>query len=299
LSARVPLVRFSLIRNIETEFNAMAERISTLVEDNRLLSSAVSHDLRTPIARLRFGLDALSEEDNPEVQDRYMVRISNDLAEMEHLVEVLLDYARLEKQQHELPLQPMSLAPRVTDRINAMFNDATHKIEWDIPDEDVFVMANERYIDMVLNNVLQNAQRYGETRIRVSIESAPVKETGNRVTQRVTPWKNRYVWLVVEDDGPGIPDDERERVLKPFERGRANTERVRVTPNKSASAKNALSSGFGMGLAIVQRILDWHGAKLEFASSESLGGAEVRMGFRPATADSESDQLLTSEAPNV
>jgi len=119
-SARVPEYRFSLINDIEVEFNAMAQRVETLVEDNRLLSTAVSHDLRTPIARLRFGLDALSEENNPEVKEKYMHRISNDLAEMEHLVEVLLDYARLEKQQQELPLAPVNIASRLTERIKSM-----------------------------------------------------------------------------------------------------------------------------------------------------------------------------------
>jgi len=69
-SSRVPLSRYSLIENIETEFNAMADRIAMLVEDNRLLSNAVSHDLRTPLARLRFGVDALSEEEDPAVQER-------------------------------------------------------------------------------------------------------------------------------------------------------------------------------------------------------------------------------------
>jgi len=281
LSARVKIGRFSLIRNIETEFNAMA--------------SAVSHDLRTPIARLRFGLDALSEEDNPKVQQNYMARISNDLAEMEHLVEVLLDYARLEKQQRELPLQPMALAPRVTDRINAMFGDSTHVIEWDVPDEEVVVMANERYIDMVLNNVLQNAQRYGESKIRVSVENPATKDLGSKRQQRANAKAQKLIWLVIEDDGPGIPDDERERVLKPFERGRANIERARPVVGQTTSAINATSSGFGMGLAIVNRIMEWHGAKLELGSSTELGGASIRLGFRPGVVETAEQNAVNGE----
>jgi len=266
----------------------MADRISILVEDNRLLSTAVSHDLRTPIARLRFGLDALSEEDDPAVQDRYLQRISSDLAEMEHLVEVLLDYARLEKQKSQLPLQAMELAPRVTDRINALFNDVTHQIEWEAPTEPVFVMANERYIDMVINNVLQNALRYGESRVRVSIDTVNNKSNKNlglRGTQRLDLRGNTNVCLIIEDDGPGIPMEERERVLKPFERGVANTERVRPAVAAEGVAKAMVSSGFGMGLAIVQRILDWHGGQLELGSSQSLGGAAIRLSFRAAASN--------------
>ncbi len=261
LGARVPLNRYSLINNIETEFNAMAERIAVLVEDNRLLSSAVSHDLRTPIARLRFGLDALSEEENPKVQAKYLQRISNDLAEMEHLVEVLLDYARLEKQKQALPLQPTSLVPLISDRINAVFIDAANQVQWIPPQQAIWVMANERYLDMAINNVLQNAQRYGNHLIKVSLHAD--KTSAKRV------------WLTIEDDGPGIPLEERERVLKPFERGRANIERARP-----ATASVASSSGFGMGLAIVQRIAEWHNAVLTLNTSDDLGGASIGLGFQ-------------------
>jgi len=248
-SARVPEYRFSLIKDIEQEFNAMANRIATLVEDNRMLSTAVSHDLRTPIARLRFGLDALSEEHNPETKEKYMQRISNDLAAMEHLVEVLLDYARLEKQQRELPLTPVNIASRLTDRIDALADDATVPIHWQQPEQGVWVQGNERYLDMVINNVLQNAQRYGRGQIQVSLAPG-------------TKWDPR-VWVSIDDDGPGIPIEERARVVKPFERGQANS----------------ISKGFGMGLAIVQRILEWHGGELVLSSSNQLGGASIQMGF--------------------
>lgn len=266
LAARVKVSRLSLIKNIESEFNAMADRISALVDDNRLLSNAVSHDLRTPIARLRFGLDALSEESNRDVQIKYMQRISNDLAEMEHLVEVLLDYARLEKQRRDLPLAPMRLSLRVTDRIDAMFNDSSINIEWEEPEDGFWIMGNERYLDMVINNVLQNAQRYGKSRIRVSIR----RPDKSRLPERVDRRTDKRTWLMVEDDGPGIAMDERTRVIKPFERGSANLNR----------ARNASSSGFGMGLAIVDRILDWHGAELKLGSSSDLGGACVSIGLR-------------------
>jgi len=287
-AARIPPARFSLIENIENEFNAMADRISILVEDNRLLSTAVSHDLRTPIARLRFGIDALSEEDDVAVQERYMQRISADLAEMEHLVEVLLDYARLEKQKTELPLQAMPLIPRVTDRINALSDDVTHQIEWAAPLHPVYVMANERYIDMVINNVLQNALRYGKSHVRISIgfnEKKSGKSLSQRVGQRHELQNSPTVCLLIEDDGPGIPIEERERVLKPFERGVANTERVRPNANTEGASKTMVSSGFGMGLAIVKRIIDWHGGQLELDTSHALGGAAIRLYFRPAEPD--------------
>jgi len=74
----------------------MADRIQQLVDDNKLLTSAVSHDLRTPLARLRFGVDTLSDTSNPKSTAMYLKRINNDLNEMESLVESLLRYARLD-----------------------------------------------------------------------------------------------------------------------------------------------------------------------------------------------------------
>ena len=87
----------------------MAQRIQDLVGDNKLLSSAVSHDLRTPLARLRFGVDALSEQVSEPIQEDYILRISHDLALMEELVEVLLEFAQLDQRLNQMPLEQVSL----------------------------------------------------------------------------------------------------------------------------------------------------------------------------------------------
>jgi len=200
LNARVKPQRFSYIADIEQEFDRMAERIQSLVQDNKLLSSAVSHDLKTPLARLRFGLDALSETQDAEKRERYADRVNNDLEAMENLIDTLLQY----------------------------------------------IQADKRYLSMLINNLLSNALRYTHSRVKVSL----IEE-------------NKNYLLSFEDNGKGIPKAERENVTKPFWRG----DQGRAT------------KGHGMGLAIVDRIAEWHQAKLEIDESESLGGAKISLRF--------------------
>lgn len=95
LSVRIPQGAVSYIADIEQEFNRMAQRIESLVYDNKLLSRGLSHDLRTPIARLRFGLDVLEEAELSPAQRKTIAHLNRDLVAMESLVEILLSYSRM------------------------------------------------------------------------------------------------------------------------------------------------------------------------------------------------------------
>lgn len=276
LAARVPTNPFSNLRATEMEFNRMARRIERLIEDNRLLSGAVSHDLRTPLARLRFGLDALGETFETPVdassripagapggpssrQRDYLSRLDADLARMERLVDVLLEFVRLDRQLHELPLDEVDLVPLIGEAVGIARDASAHRIEWEPPPEPCPVLADERYARMLLANLVQNATRHGRSTVRVSL----VAESGPETVREV-----ERVALRVDDDGPGIAAIEREAVLEPFVRGR--------------DAADGSVTGFGLGLAIVARIAEWHDAPLSIGTAESLGGARVAVAFRTA-----------------
>ncbi len=249
LGARVKLNRISYIREIETEFNRMADRIQSLINDNKLLSRAVSHDLKTPVARLRFGLDALTETESEQLRKRYAERVNRDLEEMESLIETLLQYARLDESRIQLSSESICLA-KLTELLvqTQMVKDLQMDFESHV--ECAEISADKRYITMLINNLLSNALRHASARVRVSLVET----------------KSRYL-LSFEDDGTGIPDTERENVLKPFWRGE----------------KGRAQKGHGMGLAIVSRIAEWHGANLQISDSEGLGGACITLSFTPAT----------------
>jgi two-component system OmpR family sensor kinase len=254
LDQRVPTHKHSNLSDIEAEFNNMASRIQRLVADNKLLSSAVSHDLRTPLARLRFGIDALSETHDEAIQASYLTRISADLTAMEQLVEVLLEYARLDHQLSDLPLLSVDLSELINTGVEALVAQGKHRIEWQKADSPVGILAHVRYAEMLINNVLQNAINHGHSMVRVTIHR-----------------EDDRVWVCVEDDGPGIPIEDRAEVLKPFVRGRGE------------DSTHKGHRGFGMGVAIVNRIAEWHGAIMEIGSGDVLPGACIRVGFQRTT----------------
>ena len=332
LERRVPARGGGELGRLEGSFNHMAARIENLIEDNRLLSSAVSHDLRTPLARLRFGVDALAElervadaadgsggrdhtgagadgdlraraddggdgddrdavggdgdsgaegrvdsdvgtreapgrertADAPLVPDassratrqRYVARLDADVARMERLVEVLLEFTRLDarlRERGDAPSADVASArldlAAVARRCCAELDADGRRLDLECDAALPAIDAHETHVSMLLANLLQNARRFGRERILVGVRAVA-----------------DGVALEVEDDGEGIPVEDRERLRRPFERG----------------ARLAGECGYGLGLAIVERIAAWHRAELAIGTSERLGGARVSVIFEAA-----------------
>lgn len=245
LSARVGTSRISYIADIEQEFNRMADRIQTLIGDNKLLSRAVSHDLKTPLARLRFGIDMLEETDDKLSRDKYAQRINKDLLEMESLVETLLQYARLDESNIKLHREHIDLKLFTTQLFEDLVDDGIN-IQYCYTTADTIIDVDRRYLAIQLNNLMSNALNHAKSTINVSLTTADDTLT-----------------ITIEDDGEGIAIDERDQVVKPFWRG----------------SNNAETKGHGMGLAIVARIAEWLGTKLEIAESKELGGAAISLRF--------------------
>lgn len=245
LDARVAISRTSYIAEIEREFNRMAERIQTLISDNKLLSQAVSHDLKTPLARLRFGIDTLAETTDKAAGDKYIGRLNKDLLEMESLVETLLQYARLDESNVQLQMEQLDLKSFVA----ALFADlaaSAVKLDYRLTEARTIISADTKYLSILLNNVMSNALKHAAGQVRLNITTT-----------------EGTVSICIEDDGAGIPAAERDHVTKPFWRG----------------ASSAGTSGHGMGLAIVARIAAWMGTRLEVNESRELGGAAILLHF--------------------
>lgn len=253
LDRRVATHQRSFLYGIESEFNSMAQRIQSLVADNKMLASAVSHDLRTPLARLRFGIDLLDEAKDEVVRAEYQLRLSDDLTAMENLVEVLLEYARLDQQLSDMPKSAVDLTEVVNGSVDSLVGLEETTIQWREMQERGMIQAHARYVTMLVNNLLQNAVNYGQSTVSVSM----TKKRGSVV-------------LTIEDDGPGIPAEQRHDILKPFVRGQKS--------DGSQSGK-----GYGMGLAIVSRIAQWHNAEFIIGQSELLGGARFDITFPAAS----------------
>lgn len=244
LHQRVNVNSTSYIASIESEFNRMAEQIETLISDNKLLSDAVAHDLRTPLARLRFGIEMLQETEKPEAREKYQHRLCRDIDEMERLINVLLNYARIEQSMMAVEQQSINLSELISQCVGvAKYGNKI--INWHAQG-DLMVIGDANYLSMLINNLIGNALQYAESEITITVAKSGTK-----------------LEFIISDDGPGIAKEKRSELFKPFIRGEHSHE----------------NPGYGMGLAIVARIAKLHNATLTIADSAELGGAEFSLTF--------------------
>jgi two-component system OmpR family sensor kinase len=242
LSVRMPPAILSYTQTIEKEFNRMATSIESLVADNKLLSSAVSHDLRTPLARIRFGVDMLSETYDQFEKDECIEHLNKDIDEMESLIEVLLSYSKMINNNIVVEKAPLDFTGLVSGCV-AQTYDANSRLNYVEPSGIVSIVGLERHLIMMINNLIQNALLYGKFRVQISLTS-----------------NNSWVSLIIEDDGPGIPQKDRIQVIKPFVRSRQT---------------EGGNEGHGMGLAIVDRVAQLHNGSVTIGDSTALGGAMI------------------------
>lgn len=244
LQQRINIRPASYIANIEKEFNRMADRIESLFSDNKLLSDAVAHDLRTPLARLRFGIEMLQDTENTETRKKYQQRLLRDIDKMERLVNILLNYARIEQSMLAAKRQNINLNTLISQCVGAL-TDTQKIIHWHAHSE-VVINGDANYLSMLINNLLGNALQYAVNEITVKVEKSA-----------------STVHLLISDDGPGIAKEKRNELLKPFTRGEQTHE----------------NQGYGMGLAIVAKIAQLHDATFDISDSPTLGGAQCCVTF--------------------
>lgn len=248
MSTRLPVEGTDEMASLSSSYNDMATHIQRLIEAQRELMRAVSHELRTPVARIRFGMEMLAEEEEYEYRLSQVEMIDKDIEALNTLIDEIMTYAKLEQGMPSLDIQSIDIAG-VLEQVER--ETQALKIQKDIqliaPDIDVVADAERRYLHRVVQNLVGNAVRHCDQRIRIS---GGVEEDGQ-------------AYVCVEDDGPGIPEEDRERVFEAF--ARLDDSRTRA------------SGGYGLGLSIVSRIAFWFGGSIKVDSSPDLGGARFIM----------------------
>ena len=223
------------VRSAGAAFLNMRSRIERQIEQRTLMLSGVSHDLRTPLTRIRLGLSMLEVSDDDVGEVTAMQR---DLDEMERLIEAFLAFSRTATVED----------PVETD-LSALVSEATEKARraggmvslGDMPTGPTMLMARPEALTRAVDNLVSNALRYGtQTRLSITLY-------------------DRSVVISVEDDGPGIDQDRRDSALQAF---------VRLD---SARNQNK-GSGVGLGLAIAFDVARRHGGTLRLGESGALGG---------------------------
>ncbi|MGE1172563.1 ATP-binding protein [Pseudomonas sp. BW7P1] len=247
LSVRIQLSRRSNIRDLAEHFNLMAARIEGLIANQRELTNAVSHELRTPIARLSFELDQLKQQPDASQNRELIADMYADLGELEEMVSELLTYASLERGATVITRENIQAANWLDSVVGSVALEAeaagVQLLIGECRVEEVRI--EPRFMARAVINLLRNAIRYAEQRVEVSLV-----RTGDQYEVKVN------------DDGPGVPLEGREKIFEPFSRLDASRDRR--------------TGGFGLGLALVRRVSQSHGGQVEVGESP-WGGASFRM----------------------
>lgn len=248
LAARARVNPASSIAPLAGRINDMAERIGSLLEARKHLLLSVSHELRTPIARLEFGLALLAGPHaacQPDLQRR-IDAMGADVEELKTLVNELLSLMQLDHAQ-DLPRMPFALAPLLRGCASAPCGPA--QLSTSIAGDLGELRGDPRLLARAVGNLLGNAAKYAVARVALS-----AVRDGDALR------------IVIEDDGPGIPAEQREQVFTPFYR--------------LAREHDHAAAGHGLGLAIAARAVALHGGAIAIDDSP-LGGARFTICIQP------------------
>lgn len=221
------------VRAAGTAFLDMRARIERQTQSRTMMLSGISHDLRTPLTRLRLGLSMV---DDAEAEP--MIR---DVEDMERLIEAFLEYGRADAGDAAELVDLVDIVSRVVDDAVRGGQKVT-LLPIDPSLDGVSVPLRPLAVRRALENLIGNALRYGGTVAQVSVALT-----------------DRTLRITVEDNGPGIPVDKREEAMRPF---------TRLDPARNQNT----GTGVGLGLAIVADIARLHGGVLRLSESSSLGG---------------------------
>jgi two-component system osmolarity sensor histidine kinase EnvZ len=226
------------VRRAGAAFLNMRARIERQMESRTRMLSGVSHDLRTPLTRMKLAVAMM--EDSPEAEE-----LAHDLREMERMVDAFLAFARGEAGEAAAPADPVALAEEVCGEARRLGAQAQVTAAVETPDAPTAPMRKGA-VKRALQNLVENARAHGG-RIEIGVRL-----------------RRGAVEFLVDDDGPGIPEHQRQAALKPFVRldGARNQDR---------------GGGVGLGLSIAAEVARAHGGGLTLEDSPALGGLRARL----------------------
>lgn len=232
----------SPVHSLAATFHKMAARIDRLIASHRDMSNAVSHEIRTPLSRMQFEIElGLAASSLPEVRER-LAQIKADIGAINDLVKATMEYAILERADVVLNMGRHDfsvLIPAIAESAQRDTGLNRHVVT-EIRGSAGKVVCDVHLLESAYKNLLYNAMRFAKHDVRV------IFEAGDAINR-----------LTVEDDGPGIPAEDRDRIFGSF-----------VQLQRSGEVKQ----GFGLGLAIVKRVMEWHNGGV-LVDMSPLGGA--------------------------
>ena len=214
------------IRKAAFEFDRMAKRINRHLNQRAEMLSGISHDLRTPLTRLKLQLALLKQKEVSE-------KMSKDIDEMERMLNDYLQFAKTQTQENTTTVNLSNLFTMIKKE----YGD--EKISFYIDNSEILLKGRPTALKRSFENIIQNGLVYGN-KVEINIQKS-----------------NKRVIITIEDDGPGIPEDQYKNVFKPF---------FRLDKSRSLN-----QSGVGLGLAIVEDIINSHGGSIQLGRSKYNG----------------------------
>jgi signal transduction histidine kinase len=230
LSTRIAVQGEDEVARLANSFNRSAARIEALVDAQKALLANASHELRSPLARIRMAIELMETQAQPELRDE----LTRNIAELDQLIDEILLASRLDAASNESAdatsnFESVDLTALVAEECARI--ETAVEVELDAPAIDM--QGDTKLLRRMVRNLLENAKRYGDnTPIRVTIATLP----------------NQHIQLRVMDGGPGVPATERERIFEPFYRLPGARER---------------DGGVGLGLSLVRQIAKRHGGDVQ------------------------------------
>ena len=255
LSARINTEGRDEVAFLARRFNHAAERIETLMESHKSLLANASHELRSPLARIRMGLELMGVD----MASPQRMEISRSINELDQLIDEILLASRLDTKQADAePFEALDLTGLAAEECSRVNAELQAELT-DGPDSghSLTVQGSPRLLRRLIRNLLENARRYGQGDISVELAQT---DTGSQ----------RRALIKVHDRGPGVPSAQRERIFEPFYRLPGASER---------------EGGVGLGLALVKSISERHGGTVRCEDRPGGGASfivELPMGDRNA-----------------
>lgn len=242
LSARVaiPASRKDELGVLGRDFNSMANQLEQLISAQKRLLADISHELRSPLTRLKMATGLAQMQAN-EASQSYLLRIEKEANQLDKMIADVLQVSRLEAQSQTLSLQKQSLK----DIVEHVLNDAQFEAKQNTKtltfsgNADVMLSCDESLVASALENLLRNAIKYAHSNISFNVHY------------------NNQIYIEICDDGPGVPNEQLSKLCEPFFR--------------QSDARDRVSGGTGLGLAIAKNAIIAHGGSLALSNKEKGG----------------------------
>lgn len=235
----------SEIREVNVGFNRMAQQLAKIEQDRAVMLAGISHDLRTPLARLRLETEmSVADESARE-------HMAADIEQLDAIIDKFLDYARPDQQK----LQAVYLNDVIDATTYNLKDNDDMRIRIDV-EGDLYVQADEVELNRVLTNLIENARKYGKS-----------PDTGIAQVDIAARTKENWILIKVRDHGQGVSDQMLKHLTQPFFRG---------------DAARTAATGAGLGLAIVDKTVQRMGGQFALSNTAS-GGLAAHIKLRRST----------------